>query len=383
MNEFDLLCACAATDPSAESAARIANWNAAACDWGELLRLAEHHGVLPLLARNLLPHINRFPTEAERSLHTAFDDNLRRNLWFASELVRIVSHFEHTDLLVVPYKGPVLAESVYGDLALRSFGDLDILIAPADFDRAKQALVELGYTPTPDAAADPDRLVQLERLARRIGYELPFDSAAGKHLVELQWALLPHFYSVDLRAEDLLARAGAASIGGRATRSLSSEDLLLVLCLHAAKHLWMRLMWTCDVAETMRSQTIDYAVVAARARELGALRIVGVSVWLARHVLGAQVPHAAEEIAASDPQVEILGREFAERLAHGAYYDFESTEYFRLTRRLREHRRDQVRYLWRLFWTPGPGEIAAIRLPDPLSPAYHIVRVLRLPRKMI
>ena len=376
MNEFELLCACAASKPPAESAARTANWSADV-DWNELLRLAEHHGALPLLARNLLPYSSRFSPEAEQSLRSAFDANLRRNLWFASELVRIVEHFERRNLFVVPYKGPVLAESVYGDLALRSFGDLDLLVAPADLEGAKDALGDLGYRPSEENNA------ATQRLERSFGYELAFDSSNGKHLVELQWALLPHFYGVSLRVEDLLARAGRATVGGRDVPSLAPEDLLLVLCLHAAKHLWMRLMWITDIAETMRSQTIDYAVVLSRARALGIVRILGVSVWLTGHLLGAQLPKAAEEIVGSDPQIEILGREFAERLARAAYYDFESFAYFRLILRLRERRRDQLRYFWRLIWTPGAGDVAAIRLPEPLFPAYRMVRVLRLLRKLV
>ena len=48
---------------------------------------------------------------------------------------------------------------------------------------------------------------------------------------------------------------------------------------------------------------------------------------------------------AADPQVPVLGGEFAERLARGAVYDFESTEYFRLILKLRERRGDRWRYL--------------------------------------
>jgi hypothetical protein len=164
--------------------------------------------------------------------------------------------------------------------------------------------------------------------------------------------------------------------------SLSPEDLLLVLCLHAAKHLWMRLIWVCDIAETLRSQTMDYSVVFSRARELGIARILGVSFWLAKNVLGAVLPQPAQKLVASDAQIEILGEQFVERLASDATYDFESTEYYRLVLGLREQRRDQCRYLWRLLWTPGPGEVAAVQLPKLLSPLYRAVRVLRLMKKL-
>ena len=74
---------------------------------------------------------------------------------------------------------------------LRSFSDLDFLISPADFERAKQALAEIGYLPSANFAP------AVERLWLRTGYERSFDGAAGKNLVELQWALLPRFYAVD------------------------------------------------------------------------------------------------------------------------------------------------------------------------------------------
>lgn len=374
--EFELLCACSGVELSLERSGRIANCTASEINWDELLRQAEHHGVAPLLARNLRAHGRGVPANIEQSLRSGFEANIRRNLWFASELVRILQHFDEKAIRTVPYKGPVLAESVYGDLALRRFSDLDFLVAPSDFSRAKQALGELGYEPSVSLTPAAERMVL------QTGYELSFDSAAGKYLVELQWGLLPHFYSVDLSANDLLQRSGRTVLGGKEVPSLSPEDLLLVLCLHAAKHLWMRLIWISDIAETLRSQTLDYGVVFSRARELGIVRVLGVSFWLARNVLGSAIPQQAEDLVGADPQIEVLGKLFAGRLASSATYDFESTEYFRLVLALRERRRDRVRYLWRLVWTPGPGEVAAVQLPGPLSPLYRVVRIVRLLRKL-
>jgi hypothetical protein len=198
----------------------------------------------------------------------------------------------------------------------------------------------------------------------------------------LQWALLPYFYAVDLRVEDLLARAGRALVGESEAPCLSPEDSLLVLCLHAAKHLWTRLIWLSDIAETLRIENVDYSLVSDRARALGIVRILGVSFWLARHVLRAELPKPAEEMIASDPETSTIGREFAERLARGAAYDFESTEYFRLILKLRERRADRWEYLWRLFFTPGAGDIAAVQLPEKLFPFYRVVRMVRLARRV-
>jgi putative nucleotidyltransferase-like protein len=373
--EFDFLCACTGAILAPERVERIANWDRSALDWGELLRLAEHHGVLPLAARNLIEHARGLPAEVERSLHSDYEANLRRSLWFGAELARIAQHFERRRLLAVPYKGPVLAQTVYQDLGLRSFSDLDFLVSPADVDRAKQALAEIGYRPSTDLTP------AVERFWLRKGYERSFDGAAGKNLVDLQWALLPYFYGVDLDVEGLLTRADRTVVGGFEMPCLSPEDLLLALCLHAAKHLWTRLIWLVDIAEALRTQAVDYSLVLSRARALGVARILNVSFWLVKNVLQAKLPNHAEEMIAADPQSPVLGRGFAARLARGAGYDFESTEYFRLILKLRERRGDRWRYFWRLLWTPGAGDVAAVRLPEALFPLYRIVRIGRLMRK--
>jgi hypothetical protein len=86
---------------------------------------------------------------------------------------------------------------------------------------------------------------------------------------------------------------------------------------------------------------------------------------------------------AADPCAPALGSAFAERLARGAAYDFESTKYFRLILQLRERRADRWRFLCRLFWTPGASDVGTARLPEPLFPLYRIVRIGRLMRKLV
>ena len=375
--EFDLLRLCAGVKLTPERVSHIAAVTTTAIDWDEFFRNAAHHGVLSLAAKNLLSYARDLPVQVQQSLQAAYHSNVARNLWFAGELARITEHFQKRKIEAVPYKGPILAESVYGDLALRSFNDLDFLLRAAHFASARQALAELGYQPSKQLRPD------IQPLWLKFGYECSFDSAAGKYLVELQWNLLPHFYAVDLDTEALMNRAIPASSAGRQMKTLSPEDSLLVLCLHAAKHLWMRLMWIADIAETMRTQTIDYQVLISRARELGVVRNLAVSFWLVRNVLEAQFPIAAQNIIDADLEVPALGQNFADRLRRTAAYDFDSSEYFRLIAKLRENKADRWRYLWRLLWTPSEADIAAVELPNLMFPLYRFVRLGRLVGKTI
>ena len=120
--EFDLLCALASADLDAEERIqRIATWDLSSVDWSEFLRLAEHHGVLPLAARHLIDHARGLPPEIQRVLRSGYEANLRRSLWFTAQLAHIMEHFQREQLPAIAYKGPVLAQSLYRDLGLQFF----------------------------------------------------------------------------------------------------------------------------------------------------------------------------------------------------------------------------------------------------------------------
>jgi len=122
---------------------------------------------------------------------------------------------------------------------------------------------ELGYTthvPIPEDAGED----YLES-----GYEYTFDSPAGKNLLELQWALQPRFYSVDFDMDGLFKRAVNVTVAGRRVKTPSAEDLLLVLSVHAAKHVWGRLIWLCDITRILKRENLDWDWVQSQAQELG------------------------------------------------------------------------------------------------------------------
>ncbi len=377
-HEFELLCACSAAHPTPAQVARIANCHFADFDWEDFLRQAEHHGVLALAARNVLDHAPDLPPQIRTTLESAYSTSFRRGLWFASELMRITHHLTQNNVRAIPYKGPVLAQSAYDDLALRNFSDLDLLISRADFEQAKNALSQIGYQPS------KLHTPAVERLWLKTGYERSFDGPAGKNLVELQWAFLPHFYAVDpkhFQFDDLWSRAGRIMLGANNNSSvpcLSPEDSLLALCLHAAKHLWSRLIWIADIAGTLRAPGLNLAQVIARANPLGIKRILGVSLWLSQHLLGAAIPSAAQDLIDGDPVIPSIGKDCASRLSQAATYDFESADYFRQILKLRERLIDRWRYLSRLALTPGERDVAAVVLPETMFSLYHAVRLARL-----
>jgi len=262
-------------------------------------------------------------------------------------------------------------------MALRQAGDIDLLVHAGELARIQEAVRELGYVPHASLSAAQ------QRASLKSGYECVFDSQAGRNLLEVQWAILPRFYAIDINQEDLFRRAVSLKVAGYLMKTLSAEDLFLVLCVHAAKHVWGRLIWLCDLARIMVLPQFDWAGIAQQARKLGVVRIVQVSLLLTGRLLHVVIPAAADLNFGSDPKAESLANEIEGHITAAAEFNVESLAYFRLMMRLRENGRDRMRFLSRLILTPGPGEWAALRLPDALFPLYRLVRFWRLGGKAV
>ena len=343
-------------------------------NWERLNQLADHHGLTPMLFRRLSTEVDPRQSVGLDALRQQDKANAHRALWLTLELLNIHRHLQARGLEALPYKGPVLAESLYGNVALRQFSDLDLLVRPEDLSGIKSALAELGYEPGLKLAQ------AAERDYLKSGYEYTFDGARGRNLLEIKWQVLPRFYSISFDVNEFFERASVVTIEGKKLCTLCDQDLMLVLCVHAAKHAWKQISWLCDIVQLARSRAIEWAALRVEAERLGILRIVAVTFLLAHKLLGAEFSQElrlernakAEDLADRIVQL-IVAEEF----------DPESLAYFRLMIELRERRRDRVAFWWRLLVTPGAGEWSAVGLPETLFPFYRVVRLYRLAGRLI
>jgi hypothetical protein len=371
-NEWAFLC----TAVSGENSDGLRSL-AARVRWKALFDLAERHGVQPSVYQALSRCEGVIPAPEMRILAQLYQTNLHRAMLLARALIHLVDHLASKGIDVLPYKGLALAESLYGDMALRQTGDIDLLIHAGELAKIQEAVRELGYVPHCSLSASQ------QRASLKSGYEYVFDSQAGQNLLEVQWAILPRFYAIDLSQEDLFRRAVSLRVAGHAMKTPSAEDLFLILSVHAAKHVWGRLIWLCDLARIMVLPQLDWAWIAEQARHLGIVRIVRVSLLLTSRLLHVDIPVAADLHLGADPTADSLASEIEAHISAAEEFNVESVAYFRLMMRLRENRRDRMRFLSRLILTPGPGEWAALRLPDALFPLYRLVRFWRLGGKAV
>jgi hypothetical protein len=368
-----LLLLCARSNE--EEKARRVSELACSCgfDWDYVARLAKRHAVVPLVSRALQTYARgAAPEPVRKALFEKYRANAARNLLLASELLRVAGLFESEGVGLLAYKGPALAVNAYGDLSLRRFVDLDVIVRARDVERASQLLRGLGYAP-------PGLTPAQERALARTQHNVAYARDGGRLMVELHRDVASKDFADVTLDEGAWARASRVRILNGTVATLSAEDLLLALCVHGTKHLWERFAWVCDVAALVNShERLDWDALFGRARAARVERMLLLGLTLARGLAGAEYPEEVWLKVKEDEAASRLASEAAVRMFEGAEYvpaSFLRSVGFNL--RARSRARERLRY-FRFILTPTDGDLAALALPARLSFVYYLLRPFRL-----
>jgi hypothetical protein len=180
-------------------------------------------------------------------------------------------------------KGAFLAETVYGDIAVRQMCDVDLMVPGAELPRAQAVLLDMGGT---QRQSDNDELWS--------GHHHLLPVVIRGLVVELHSTIASPTGPFRIDVAGLWDRARPATVAGVEALALSPEDLLLHLSLHICHvhRLSCGLQPLCDISETTHRYRgeMDWSQVAHSAREWGAVRYVGLTLHLARSMMAAEVP---------------------------------------------------------------------------------------------
>lgn len=386
--EDELLLCCARTCMDSENAERIKALLREDIDWAYLTQMALRHGVMPLLYRSLYTTCpEAVPGATMDQLQSHFYTNALHSYFLTGELLKLLNLFEAHGIPPIPFKGPVLAASVYGDLALRQFGDLDILVHERDVLSAKDLLISQGYRPDPKL---------------QLSWEAHFVHDDGRITVDLHWGITPKdtrevCASFPFDLEGLWERLEPVSLAGTTVRHFSPEDLLLIRCQDAVKEYfkdeWPEMRWICDIAELIRvHQELDWGQVMEQARKLGSQCILFLCLSLAHDLLGAPLPKEVWQRMQADPQLrslvtEVCGRLFHETDSQNRFFDpqrgFLERNLFCI--RLKERPQDRISYYLHIVngcrnrarrAITNKKDRALLPLPASLSFLYYVLAFL-------
>jgi hypothetical protein len=300
-----------------------------------------------------------------------------RNLRMMQELLRLSRWFSEAGVPLITFKGLHLAHRYYGNLALRHFSDIDVLVPPEQLPEAWAVLQRHGYTCRGGLTAGEARACAQAHLGRE------FVTGDGSVTVEVHGQLLNRALTFRLDADAVWDRATPNAMGSAGLYELAPSDLLLYLCAHGAKHHWSRLLWASDVARVLyRHPDLDWNATRQRARTIGSLRTLLLGVALAQRWFGVAMPEGAERDIQADASVAVLVRDVEAHWlgTEDGLYRPPGWKTLRFTLRTRQRLRDNwamMAHYARLAVTPTANDRAFAGDAAP-RPVLYLLRPVRL-----
>ncbi|WP_089937639.1 nucleotidyltransferase domain-containing protein [Candidatus Entotheonella palauensis] len=347
-------------------------------NWDYLIEIALYHKMLPLLCQTLSNICDEsIPASVMSQLHEMATHIAMRNMALAQELLRLLELLQNHNIDALTFKGPALTSLLYGNLIFRFFGDLDILVHPQDLLRARELLLDHGYQLPLASENQPSETEILQ-----YGHALHVEHETSHALVDLHWRLGGSFSPLPLTFEELWQQHQSMPLLGASVKTFQTEDLLIYLCVHGAKHFWYKLGWICDIATLVRSQpSLLNDAFMARVKACGAERMVLLGLLAAKQYFGAPLPEVIWLRAKSDSTVVFLLEEVNQRLLTPSpdTHEHIGPRLYRryLQLRMRERFRDQAS-LWLAIISsilrPTKRDREVLRLPSWASCLYYLVR---------
>jgi hypothetical protein len=357
------------------------DWPPGETEWQPFARLCEYHQVTPFVFCRLKEAQNASPAGLVEYLHRRFFEISARNYRLAQEAVELASLLQEQGIPVLAYKGPAVAMAVYGDLALRQYQDIDLVIRDRDLPKTMDLLMQRGFDLAP-YSCQPDNPKDVSH-----SHETTLAAPDKTYFIDLHWRLAPEqaqAFCPDIKK--MWDRIETIRLPQGSVDTFCREDLFVALCSHGTVHRWGRLKWLLDVAEILRDpvglnwdriETMTFDRPLARSA-------ISLAVLLAADLLHAPMPVALPIEVQAAERVRVVATAICEELfTRGHTTGNNHTALLGLEGSIASW----IDYLWvrypKLFFEHAIVRIdakdrALISLPQQLDFLYYIVRPFRL-----
>ncbi|WP_414584572.1 nucleotidyltransferase family protein [Scytonema sp. PCC 10023] len=385
--ETELLLRCARTHLNNSTTERVKALVQENIDWEYLIQTAHKHGVIPLLYLSLSKIcLQSVPATFQQQLQQDQYYRTQRNLMLTSKLLKLLELFEANNIPVIPFKGPILAISAYGDISRRDFCDLDILVRKQDFLKTKELLTAQGYRPYSNSSEKEATYLSSLKGEQQKAYleyhwELHLVDERDRVTIDVHHGMLPKQFSFLFDTEWLWDDAQLKPFANKMVLNFSSEDLIIILCSQGAKDCWQRLNRVCDIAQLIHtSSEINWERACERAAKLRMTRILLLGLLLAHELLEVELPKTILQQIQANSLLESLASRIYKQLFSQTDSSLQNwkvkSSFFHL--KMIEHPWDKIRYCYEHLLVPTIADRVSLPLPKFLSFFYYLLRPIRL-----
>ncbi len=356
-------------------------------DWGNVFKLAHFHRMLPLLHKVLLSIPSEaLPDYVLPKLYGYQLRNIKHNFSLLKELTKFLDILDAHHIKAITFKGPMTAISAYGDLSLRSFSDLDVLVHPDVFFKLRSIAKTHGYKSDLLMAVTERKCLEKLSPQEQESYfrsqkEYSLVNPENRTFIDVHQGFLSKRFSALFDTQWVWEYTQIVEIGGHQVLGLTPEIQILVSCVQGVEDPWHQLGKLFDVAILInRHPNLDWQELVAIAKKIDALPSLLLCLCLIRDLYGISLPDIVQEPLKSFSHIQDLVSQAKVRLISKDNLRSESklnaaSAVYQL--RLLSSWKNRVRFGLRLL-EPTLADRAAMPLPKPLFFIYYLLRPFRL-----
>jgi len=337
-------------------------------DWYAFIDLAYAHGVFPLVYKELKSYETEIPQDVLQTMKTDNMSIVKQNMLMSAELIKVMKILEENNIEALAFKGPTLAQMAYGDITLRQYMDLDILVNKKDIYKTYK-LLQNTYT------RDIERSESQEKIWFKYAHDLGLTAKNNVH-VEFHWQMLDSDHPINLENINFFQNTHQIKINNYPISVISNEEFLIYLCVHGSKHLYERLEWIVDIDRFINFQKIDWKKFDNLIEGKNYQKFVYLGLYMANFLFGTKI--GISEYKNNNDIQKVTSHIFNLWQKNS---DFTNKDNIRHMLKLFSSTLDKIYYIHKVYLKPTFTEYWYIDLPKPLYFLYYPLRQYLLMKK--
>lgn len=344
---FDFVRTCVSHQPEEHRREKAERFMARGIEWETAVQEAIRHQVLGLFYHHVDTLLgSKLPSSLRDYIQEYWRGVRIHNTFLSEELGNVIHRCENQGIPVLALKGPVLAKVAYGDMSLRQYVDLDILIPGSRFPDVDHLLQEMGYR----YAGEFQHITGWRKqLALYLSGQWPFTRRRGPFTIDVHTRIMPPGYSFSSDFEQYWKRSSSIRLKeGVRVRVFGPEDTVLILAHHGTKNQWRALKHVVDLAEYIQSgPDVDWEVLVNRSRAMNGSRALKLALIMVSDVMDTSLPAGVHRWAEGEQDV----RDVAARMKGYLRNQYQNsalsyTKRVRLQLATKDTRYSQLRYIF-------------------------------------
>ena len=364
---FEFLIQCCQDNPSQDDIYSIVT----AIDTQDIIEHAQKQGILPIVYKRL-KSIDNIPNDLLSKLKIRYMQIAQKNILMSAELIKIIKLLETNNIKAIAFKGPTLAQLAYGDITMRQFGDLDIIVEEKNLDKVGQILSSKYRALLPLSILKNNICIQTAK-------DFSFISNTDIH-IELHWRLFEKKYNITSFSEIFHHQYSFININNQKVNTLPTDILLVYLCLHGAKHQFERIEWIVDIDKLICTDSINWKNVIQYVKNSHSNKPFYLGLAISSHLFSTPLPKDFI-YKIQDKNIQILKQHIVKKLQSPSNLKTQkekNKETFLFQSKLFNNWNDRFHFYFSTFFKISTTDCQTFILPEKLKFLYFILRPLRI-----